>query len=178
MGKGFREDATSYMLFLRLAPVFPFTLINVVPAILGVRLSTFAWTTFVGIIPGVTAYAFAGEGLRSIVSERAAACAIDQPPCGTALSPADLVTKEILIAFALLGVVSLLPVVLKRLRRSDKRFGWHTACIEAVAAHFVLFNQHHRGIKGSGCGRNGEPGRAASDNAQIGCEYFNHYRPL
>lgn len=121
MGKGFRDDATSYMLFLRLAPVFPFTLVNVVPAILGVKLSTFAWTTFVGIIPGAIAYAFAGEGLRSIVAERATACEIDQPPCGTALSPGDLVTREILIAFALLAMVSLIPVVLKRLRREPSK---------------------------------------------------------
>jgi uncharacterized membrane protein YdjX (TVP38/TMEM64 family) len=118
MAAGFREDATSYMLFLRLAPVFPFTLVNVVPAILNVSFSTFLWTTFVGIIPGVIAYSYAGEGLRSIVGERAAACAADIAPCGEALSPGDLVTREILIAFILLGIVSLIPVVLRRLRAS------------------------------------------------------------
>lgn len=117
MRDGFRNNAVSYMLFLRLAPVFPFTLVNVVPAILGVSLRTFIWTTFIGIVPGVFAYTYAGEGLRSIVAGRAQACAANQPPCGTALSPSDLVTKEILIAFALLAIVSLIPVVLKRLRR-------------------------------------------------------------
>ncbi len=118
MADGFRADATNYMLFLRLAPVFPFTLVNVVPAILGVPFIIFVWTTFVGIIPGVIAYAFAGEGLRSIVIERSEACLAEIAPCGEALSPGDLVTPQILIAFALLGVVSLIPVVLKRLRRS------------------------------------------------------------
>lgn len=117
MAKGFRQDATSYMLFLRLAPVFPFTLVNVVPAILGVPFITFAWTTFVGIIPGVIAYAYAGEGLRSIVAQRAKACAADIAPCGEALTPGDLVTPQMLIAFALLGGVSLIPVALKWLRR-------------------------------------------------------------
>ena len=39
MAEGFRNDAANYMLFLRLAPVFPFLLVNVVPAILGVRFS-------------------------------------------------------------------------------------------------------------------------------------------
>lgn len=120
MADGFRDDATSYMLFLRLAPIFPFALVNVVPGILGVRLTTFAWTTFVGIIPGVIAYAFAGEGLRSIVAERADACAAGVAPCGQALTPGDLVTPQILIAFALLGTVSLMPVVLKRLRKARK----------------------------------------------------------
>ncbi len=121
MADGFAEDATSFMLFLRLAPIFPFTLINVVPGILGVSLFTFAWTTFVGIIPGVIAYTFAGEGLRSIVGVRAEACAADIAPCGTPLSAGDLVTTQILIAFVLLAIVSLLPIVLKRLRRSRGR---------------------------------------------------------
>lgn len=119
MAAGFRGNAASYMLFLRLVPAFPFFLVNVVPAILGVSFVTFAWTTFVGIIPGATAYAFAGEGLRSIVAERAAACAREVPPCGAALAPSDLVTPQVLIAFALLGVVALIPVVLRRLRRGQ-----------------------------------------------------------
>lgn len=123
MAGGFRDNATSYMLFLRLAPIFPFTLVNVVPAILGVPFVTFAWTTFVGIIPGVTAYVFAGEGLRSIVAERAEACAANIAPCGEALTPGDLVTPQILIAFALLGIVSLIPVVLKRFRRAKSDGG-------------------------------------------------------
>lgn len=123
MAGGFRENATSYMLFLRLAAIFPFALVNIVPAILGVPFRTFAWTTFVGIIPGVIAYSFAGEGLRSIISDRAAACAANVAPCGEALTPGDLVTLEILIAFALLGVVSLIPVVLKRLRRGKSGDG-------------------------------------------------------
>jgi len=118
MADGFRSDATSYMLFLRLAPVFPFTLVNVVPAILGVPFITFVWTTFVGIIPGVMAYVFAGVGLRSIVAERAEACRAGIAPCGETLGPGDLITPQILIAFAALGVVSLIPVVLKRMRRA------------------------------------------------------------
>lgn len=116
MAEGFRQDAVSYMLFLRLAPVFPFTLVNVVPAILGVSFPIFAVTTALGIIPGVIAYSFAGEGLRSIVADRAEACAAGHPPCGAGLAASDLVTPQILIAFALLALVSLIPVVLKRMR--------------------------------------------------------------
>lgn len=117
MAEGFRADAANYMLFLRLAPVFPFLLVNVVPAILGVPFRTFLWTTAIGIIPGSIAYAYAGEGLRSIIGERAEACAANVAPCGEPLTPGDIVTPQILIAFFLLAVVSLLPVVLKRLRR-------------------------------------------------------------
>ena len=120
LAKGFRDDAASYLLFLRLVPAVPFTLLNVVPAILGVRFSTFLWTTFVGIIPGGFAFAFAGEGLRSIVSQRAAACASNVAPCGEPLRAGDLVTREVLIAFVLLGVMSLVPVVVRRMRRAPK----------------------------------------------------------
>ncbi len=118
MAAGFRDDSVSYMLFLRLAAIFPFFIVNIVPAILGVRFSVFFWTTLVGIIPGTIAYAFAGEGLRSIISERATACAANVAPCGEPFSAANLITKEMLIAFVLLALVSLLPVVLKKLRKN------------------------------------------------------------
>jgi len=117
MADGFKQDAASYLLFLRLAPVFPFFLVNVVPAILGVSFVTYVWTTAIGIIPGAVAYSFAGEGLRSIIGQRAEACMQNIAPCGEALTPRDLVTTQILIAFTLLAVVSLLPVVIRRLRR-------------------------------------------------------------
>ncbi len=115
MAAGFRDNAVSYMLFLRLAPVFPFLLVNVVPAILGVRFSTYFWTTAIGIVPGTIAYAFAGEGLRSIISVRASACAAGVSPCGQEFSPADIITPQMLIAFTLLALLSLLPVLVKHL---------------------------------------------------------------
>jgi len=119
MAEGFRKDAVSYMLFLRLAPVFPFTLVNVVPAVLGVPFRIFFFTTALGIVPGTIAYTFAGEGLRSIVAERAQACAAGIPPCGQALTPGDFVTPQVLIALGLLGMVSLLPVLVKGIRRQQ-----------------------------------------------------------
>ncbi len=119
MAQGFCHNGASYMLFLRLAPIFPFLLVNVVPAILGVRFFTYFWTTAIGIIPGTIAYAFAGEGLRSIIGERATACTAGIPPCGQPLSPADIITPQMLIAFSLLALVSVIPAVLKRLRRGQ-----------------------------------------------------------
>lgn len=116
LAEGFRIDAASYLLSLRLMPVVPFSLLNVVPAILGVKFSIFFWTTLFGIIPGSIAYAFAGEGLRSVVAERGEACAAGMPPCGEPLRAGDLVTPQVLIALFLLAIVSLVPVVLKRLR--------------------------------------------------------------
>ncbi|GAB4229606.1 MAG: hypothetical protein Kow0032_10890 [Methyloligellaceae bacterium] len=122
--KGFQEDALSYLLFLRLVPVFPFWLVNLAPALLGVRLPTYVLGTFIGIIPGTFAFSFAGVGLDSVIeAQRRAfeACKAANPgaadACKFSLDPGALVTKELLIAFALLGVVALIPVVLKKLRK-------------------------------------------------------------
>lgn len=69
MRAGFEHNAVSYMLFLRLVPVFPFFLVNLAPAFLGVNLRVFVWTTFVGIIPATFIYASLGAGIGSLVEE-------------------------------------------------------------------------------------------------------------
>ena len=65
----FRADAFNYLLFLRLVPIFPFWLVNLVPALVGVRLPTYVLATFLGIIPGTFVYASLGNGLGSLVEE-------------------------------------------------------------------------------------------------------------
>ncbi len=116
MAEGFKRNAFSYMLFLRFVPAVPFVIVNIVPAIVGVSLRTYTLATLVGIVPGVFVYAYAGEGLRSIISERAEACAVNAPPCGTPLSASSLVTPEIVAALVLLAVLSLMPVVVRHLQ--------------------------------------------------------------
>lgn len=123
---GFQEDAMSYLLFLRLVPIFPFWLVNLAPALLGVRLPTYVAGTFAGIIPGTLAFSFAGVGLDSVIEAQRTAydqCKAAQTggadtPCSLTLDPSALVTKELLIAFALLGGVALMPVVLKKFRKN------------------------------------------------------------
>ncbi len=61
LAQGFRDDAFSYLLFLRLVPAFPFFLVNLVPAFAGVRLSTFIAATAIGIIPGGAVFALPGQ---------------------------------------------------------------------------------------------------------------------
>jgi len=121
---GFQENAFSYLLFLRLVPAFPFFVVNLAPALLGVPLRTFVVGTAVGIIPGTAAFATAGAGLGSVVEAQNAAyqsCLAANPVNGEAACPytidtSALVTKELLVAFAVLGLVALLPVILKRAR--------------------------------------------------------------
>ena len=60
LAQGFRDDAFSYLLFLRLVPAFPFFLVNLVPAFAGVRLGPFIAATAIGIIPGAIVFAIGG----------------------------------------------------------------------------------------------------------------------
>ncbi len=120
--EGFKENALSYLLFLRLVPAFPFVIVNLAPALLGVPLSTYVLGTFLGIIPGTTAFSFAGAGLGSVVEAQNASyqsCLASAPAnpdtaCPYVIDTSALVTKELLAAFALLGVVALIPIALKR----------------------------------------------------------------
>ena len=54
---GFRRNSFNYPLFLRLVPAFPFWLVNIVPALLGMRLGPYAVATLIGIVPGAVVYA-------------------------------------------------------------------------------------------------------------------------
>ena len=114
---GFSENALSYMLFLRLVPAFPFFVVNVVPGLIGVPLRTYVLGTFLGIIPGTTAYALLGEGAGSVFASantdyNACVAAKGADSCTYSLSFADLVTTELILAFAALAVVALIPVAI------------------------------------------------------------------
>ncbi|MEK9723628.1 MAG: VTT domain-containing protein [Rhodospirillaceae bacterium] len=106
MEAGFRENALSYLLFLRLVPVFPFWLVNLVPAFLGVPLRTYVVGTFVGIVPGSAVYCSVGNGLGAVFD------AGGTPDLGIIFQP------EILGPIVGLAVLSLVPIVYKRLKTS------------------------------------------------------------
>ena len=118
--EGFQNDAISYLLFLRLVPAFPFWLVNLAPALLGVRLKDYVIATFLGIIPGTFAYALTGAGLDSVLAAQHAAyerCLAQNPgpgACSFDLDPASLLTAELLVAFIALGVIALIPAIAKR----------------------------------------------------------------
>lgn len=118
---GFKENAVSYLLFLRLVPIFPFWLVNLAPALLGVPLGTYVVATVFGIIPGTVAFSVAGAGLGSVIEAQNAshaACLAAHPndaaACPYNIDTSALVTPELLAAFVLLGVVALVPVAYKK----------------------------------------------------------------
>lgn len=123
LSDGFRENALSYLLFLRLVPAFPFVIVNLAAAVLAVPLRTYVLGTFLGIIPGSVAFSVAGAGLGSVIKAQNAsyrACVARMPSgsdaCPYTIDTGALVTKELLFAFLLLGVVALIPVALKKWR--------------------------------------------------------------
>jgi uncharacterized membrane protein YdjX (TVP38/TMEM64 family) len=104
MEAGFRENALSYLLVLRLVPLFPFFVVNLVPAFLGVSLATYVLGTFFGIIPGVVVFASVGAGLGSIFDD------------GKDFSASGILTPQILTALIGLAVLALIPVVYKKIK--------------------------------------------------------------
>lgn len=122
--EGFQEDAFSYLLFLRLVPIFPFWLVNLAPGLLGVSFPTYVITTFLGIIPGTFAYALAGNGLDSVIEAQQAlhqSCLAKMGPggqesCPYALDPGALLTPELIAGLVALGLVALVPVAVKWFR--------------------------------------------------------------
>jgi uncharacterized membrane protein YdjX (TVP38/TMEM64 family) len=117
---GFQEDAIGYLLFLRLVPAFPFWLVNLAPALLGVSLRDYIVATSIGIIPGTFAFALAGAGLGSVLvahHEAYVSCMARNPvpaACSFGLDPSSLLTPKLLIAFAALGAIALIPAMVKR----------------------------------------------------------------
>jgi uncharacterized membrane protein YdjX (TVP38/TMEM64 family) len=124
--QGFQEDALSYLLFLRLVPIFPFWLVNLAPGLLGVPFATYVTTTFLGIIPGTFAFALAGNGLDSVIESQSAmyqSCLAKegsggQESCSYSLDPGTLLTPELIVGCVALGLVALIPVVLKWIKRA------------------------------------------------------------
>jgi uncharacterized membrane protein YdjX (TVP38/TMEM64 family) len=120
LAQGFRADAFNYLLFLRLVPVFPFWLVNLAPAVVGVRLGTFVLATALGIIPGTFAYALVGAGLDSVLAAQEAAyqacLAGGRHDCRLDFALSAVATPQLLAAFVALGAVALIPVAVRKWR--------------------------------------------------------------
>ncbi len=108
MEKGFQENAVSYLLFLRFVPLFPFWAVNIAAAVFRVPLKTFIWTTVVGIIPGSFVYTLSGRGLGEILETQGT------PTFG------EVFNLKIKLALVLLGVLSLVPILIKKFTKKTR----------------------------------------------------------
>jgi uncharacterized membrane protein YdjX (TVP38/TMEM64 family) len=99
LSDGFERDGFSYMLFLRLVPVFPFWLVNLAPALTSLGTRTFVLATALGIIPGSFVYCYLGARLSTL------------------RSPSDVYRDpRWLVALGLLAALALVPVAWKKFR--------------------------------------------------------------
>ena len=96
--RGFAKNAFSYLLTLRLIPLFPFFLVNLVSGLTRIRLGTYAAATALGIIPGTFIFANAGRQLGSINSLN------------------DVASPSVLGAFGLFALFALVPVLYRKVR--------------------------------------------------------------
>ena len=105
MEAGFKSNALNYLLFLRLVPVFPFWLVNLVPAFLGIPVRTFIIGTALGIIPGTSVFCWVGSGLGVVLD------------AGDILDPSEILLQpEIIIPIVGLGILSLVPIGYKKFK--------------------------------------------------------------
>jgi len=98
LNRELQSNGHMYMLTLRLIPIFPFFLINILAGLTSMRLVTFFWTSFIGMIPGGFVFVYAGNKLNEVQS------------------PKDIFSPGMLSAFILLGVLMLIPVVYKKIK--------------------------------------------------------------
>lgn len=95
--QGFARNAFSYLMTLRLIPLFPFFVVNLVSGLTRMNVGTYVAATALGIIPGSFVYAYAGRQV------------------GTINSLKEIASPPVLGAFVLLGILALTPIMYKRL---------------------------------------------------------------
>jgi len=98
---GFAKNAFSYLMTLRLIPAFPFFLVNLVSGLTRINIGTYITATSLGIIPGSFVFAFAGRQL------------------GTINSLGEIASPPVLLAFTLLGLLALMPVMYRKFSKTD-----------------------------------------------------------
>lgn len=111
MRDGFQQNEFNYLLFLRLLPIFPFFIINIAAGVLGVSLRHFFAGTLLGIIPGTFIYAWVGNGLGFALEQ------------GHTLNLKVIFSPQILLPICALALLSLVPIIYKKLKGSSKLKG-------------------------------------------------------
>jgi uncharacterized membrane protein YdjX (TVP38/TMEM64 family) len=103
LNEGVERDGAYYLFTLRLVPAFPFFLVNLGMGLTPIRLGTYVWVSWLGMLPGTFVYANAGTAIAAVDS------------------PKDVLSPGVLVSFALLG---LLPLGLRLLLHWKGRVPW------------------------------------------------------
>ena len=105
--QGIAQNELSFLFLMRLVPAVPFFIANLVPALVGVRLGRFAFTTFFGIIPGGIVYTSVGAGLGEVFARN------ETPDLGIIFEP------QIILPILGLAVLAALPIAFKTARNKE-----------------------------------------------------------
>lgn len=103
--RGLRENEWSVLLMMRLVPVVPFFLANLIPAFVGTSLLRFGVTTFFGIMPGALVFTSVGAGLGAVFAR------------GEAPDLSILFAPQVLGPILGLAALSALPIVAKKFKK-------------------------------------------------------------
>ena len=104
--KGFRKNAVSYLLFLRLVPLFPFFLVNIACGLIKIKTKDFILGTFFGIIPGTFVYVWVGSGIGFTFMK------------GSDINYKIIFEPQILFPLLALSILALIPIVYKKIKAS------------------------------------------------------------
>lgn len=96
--KEFASYGYLYLLSIRLIILFPPFVGNVLAGMANVSLTTFVWTTSIGMLPGAFVYAFAGQQIHTLKSVR------------------DVLSTNVILAVSLLLILSLVPIIFRIIR--------------------------------------------------------------
>ena len=128
VNEGVEKEGSFYLFTLRLVPIFPFFLVNIVMALTPMKVVTFYWVSQVGMLAGTAAYVNAGTQLSQLHSIK------------------GILSAKLLISFAIIGVLPLISQSLIKLSRSRKMskhfkkpasFDYNVVVIGAGAAGLV-----------------------------------------
>jgi uncharacterized membrane protein YdjX (TVP38/TMEM64 family) len=110
VNEGIKKEGAFYLFSLRLIPIFPFWLINLLMGVTKMRLVTFYWISQIGMLPGTVVYVNAGKELARIDSLK------------------GIISPELVVSFALLGIFPLAAkriIALYRKRATNQQKNMH-----------------------------------------------------
>ena len=99
--KGFSKNHFYYLLFLRLIPFAPFFVVNILAGIVNMRIISYVFATFIGIIPGTTIYIFTGITFSELFQN-------------SQIPEFNIISSKYFLIIILLSILSLSPVIFKK----------------------------------------------------------------
>ena len=99
--KGFSKNHFYYLLFLRLIPFAPFFIVNILAGIVNMRIISYVFATFIGIIPGTTIYIFTGITFSELFQN-------------SQIPEFNITSSKYFLIILLLSILSLSPIIFKK----------------------------------------------------------------